>query len=317
VETGIKGEVIMDRQKAFTLIELLVVIAVIAVLMAILMPALNRAREAGQRAVCLSNLRQLQLGWGMYADDNNEKIVGGFLDDISFSKDCWINSYKYYNMKTDLYKDDKSLTPGQVRELQSICNGALFPFIKDVKSYKCPIGMQDEMITYNTVDSMRGNPFLLMEGTYTGSTKDGTIKGVRVGNTVLYIQNRMEIISPSPAYRMVFIDDGFARNAPIGLRYKNEAWGCLPFSSRHGDGITCSFADGHAERWAWKGSKMISDGKSLHFMSESEKARSSIGTLGGATVTGNDTPMVSDDDFHDLYKYQKAVWGRLGYTPTH
>jgi len=61
----------------FTLIELLVVIAIIAVLMAILMPALNRAREQGKRAACLSNLKQMTLSWIMYADDNDDRIVNG------------------------------------------------------------------------------------------------------------------------------------------------------------------------------------------------------------------------------------------------
>ena len=53
------------RTKGFTLIELLVVIAIIAVLMAILMPTLNRAREQGRRAACLANLKQLTLAWLM------------------------------------------------------------------------------------------------------------------------------------------------------------------------------------------------------------------------------------------------------------
>ncbi|NQT01038.1 MAG: prepilin-type N-terminal cleavage/methylation domain-containing protein, partial [Planctomycetes bacterium] len=51
------------RNRGFTLIELLVVIAIIAVLMAILMPSLNRAREQGKRSTCLSNLKQLTLAW--------------------------------------------------------------------------------------------------------------------------------------------------------------------------------------------------------------------------------------------------------------
>ncbi|HUV63653.1 MAG TPA: prepilin-type N-terminal cleavage/methylation domain-containing protein, partial [Sedimentisphaerales bacterium] len=63
------------RLTGFTLIELLVVIAIIAILMGILMPALRRVREQGQRAVCLSTLKQLTLAWIMYADDNDDRLV--------------------------------------------------------------------------------------------------------------------------------------------------------------------------------------------------------------------------------------------------
>jgi len=65
------------KRTGFTLMELLVVIAIIAILMAILMPALQRAREQGKRAVCLSNLKQLALAWSVYADENDDKIVNG------------------------------------------------------------------------------------------------------------------------------------------------------------------------------------------------------------------------------------------------
>ncbi|MHC4353859.1 MAG: type II secretion system protein, partial [Planctomycetota bacterium] len=64
----------MHKARAFTLIELLVVIAIIAILMAVLMPALNRARLQGKRAACMGNLKQLTLAWIMYADENDDKI---------------------------------------------------------------------------------------------------------------------------------------------------------------------------------------------------------------------------------------------------
>ncbi len=79
METGLaqgKGKgVIMQKTRAFTLIELLVVIAIIAILMAVLMPALGRARLQGQRAACMGNLKQLTLAWIMYADENDDKIA--------------------------------------------------------------------------------------------------------------------------------------------------------------------------------------------------------------------------------------------------
>ena len=67
----------MRKVKGFTLIELLVVIAVIALLLALLFPALRSAREQCHRVVCLSNLKQLTLAWTAYADEHDGKLVYG------------------------------------------------------------------------------------------------------------------------------------------------------------------------------------------------------------------------------------------------
>ena len=265
----------MCKSRAFTLIELLVVIAIIAVLMAILIPTLNRAREQGKRAACLNNVTQLGLAWVLYADDNDDKIVNGCTgkggeNPIPADEDGWVHWAGY----TD--------TTREADQIKAIKEGALFSYCKSEKLYKCPTGLRGEMRTYAIVDSMNGWP-----------------SGPR-------IKNRMQITRPGE--RAIFLDEGWVTFASWSVPYDREAWwgstvtvaGILaadnrhkdPPPVRHGNGTNFSFADGHSEYWKWKDPRTTSYGR-LEV---------------GSTPNQPGNP--------DLHRVQKAVWGKLGYTPT-
>ena len=214
----------MNKQKGFTLIELLVVIAIIAVLMAILMPALNRAREQGKRAACLNNMKQLALAWIMYADDNDDKIVNG----------C----YSVY--KEPLWVGEDWNTDNPEEQIEAIKDGALYPYCKNVKIYKCPTGERGEMRTYSIFGAMNG-------------VDDG-------GGTVL--KNRMQIRRPGS--RAVFIDEGRISPGSYTVSYIQEEWWDIP-PIRHGDGTNLSFADGHSEYWKWKDPRTIEIGEQQQY----------------------------------------------------
>jgi len=202
-------------RKGFTLIELLVVIAIIAVLMAILMPALNRAREQGKRAACLSNLKQLGLAWIMYADDNDGKMVNGNTETGGHNKDgtCWI------------YFPGHDTTAKQ--RIDGIKRGLLFQYCPDLKLYKCPTGIRGEEATYAIVDAMNGHDAI-------------------PGAKGQILKNRMQI--RRPGQRAVFVDEGRLSPSSWTVWYDQERWWDHP-PIRHGKGTNFSFADGHSEYW--------------------------------------------------------------------
>jgi prepilin-type N-terminal cleavage/methylation domain-containing protein len=210
------------KDKGFTLIELLVVIAVIAVLMAILMPALQRAREQGMRVTCMSNLKQLQLAWTMYADDNDGKIVNGSASWDARGENPWA------------WIPSRYVSEEEAR--RTFERGALYRYCSPPSIFKCPAGIRGEWATYAIVDAMNGHD-------WGGKLPRG-----------VYIKNRMEIRQASE--RIVFIDEGRLTFGSWTVYYDQERW-WDPVPLRHAKGTTFSFADNHAEYRRWTDSRTI------------------------------------------------------------
>ena len=278
------------------MIELLVVIAIIAILLAILMPALNRVKEQGKRAGCLANLKQLQLAWGMYADENDDRIVNGEAygggDGTAPIPSSGIHQGEQWWTGDDVGDFWNGINLSQPVQERAIKVGALYPYCKSVKLYRCPTGVRGEMRTYTITDAMNG---LRRDGTYSGNV------GKRVDRTVLWVKRRAEISVPGPANRIVFLDEGRITPDSYATHYINERWWDPPFV-RHGDGTNVSFADGHADYWKYMGSKTLETGK--------------LAAVSGLNASNlHQMQPVNEEDYQDLYKMQKAVWGKIGYSP--
>ena len=117
----------MMEKKGFTLIELLVVIAIIALLLAIIMPGLKKAKETAAKVVCASHVRQLTMAWILYADENDSELVGA---SVGFAY-AWVGA-----------------TPE---------DGMLWPYVESWGSYKCPAGIEGHEVHYSISDSMNAS----------------------------------------------------------------------------------------------------------------------------------------------------------------
>ena len=265
----------MKRTNGFTLIELLVVIAIIAILMAILVPTLNRAKEQGKRAVCLSNLKQMMLAWMMYADDNDDKVVRTrAVNDKTSPDQGWVG-WQY-------------LDESKEQQFENIKRGRLFKYIKDVKAYRCPVASSYEGLRTYCVACVWNNGFNRERASVYGAQK----------NQILMTRSSVK----QPALRMVFADTvGSDQDAMYTVMYNVPEWRNTP-NWRHGGGCNFSFADGHVEFWKWTNIE-----KTVELAQRSEQHSQQTG---GIARMLNE---FDQSDNEDLQRIQKATWGRLGY----
>ena len=216
------------RRRGFTLIELLAVIATIAILAALLLPMLSRAKIKAQRTACASNLRQLGFCWTMYNNDN-----GGYLpQSYPASPDVWVQG--------DMTKANEANNP------QLIMDGKLYPYNQNVSIYHCRAD-RGVMIAGQVVPTVRSYSMNSFMG-----ARDPTV-GPVPPSAGAYVVFSKESDLPRPSDLVVLIEedersinDGFFVTDPDA-----HLWFDFPAISaaRHNFTFSLNFADGHSEYW--------------------------------------------------------------------
>lgn len=234
---------LVGQDEAFTLIELLVVIAIIGILAALLFPALSKSKAKGDNAVCMNNLKQLQLAWILYSDANNGWLAPN--RGITETNQSWV--WGWLNM--DNSPDNTNTT--HLRE------SLLWPHGANVLNlWKCPGDKSISMhggVSYPRVRSMSMNSWM---GSYHA---DGTPVPWRGSPQGKVFRKASDIIHPTPAMAFVFIDERFDSI--------NDAYFAVGMNGFGGDGSefvivdypasyhnncgSLSFADGHCEIKKW------------------------------------------------------------------